>query len=313
MRVSASVALLLIACLPLRAAGGQRSASGSLAETAQAFADALVKHDRVAFVAMFANDAESTLPSVTRGPEAIADAWLPFLIDPGTTMLMTITDVVTTAKGDEGTSSGSLAIRGRTNKGIQTLPIGTYSMTWRLVDGRWKIATLNGSGKQAREADDRSGVGPYRFGMTLDEVSRVRDCEPYARVAITGGLECPHYRFDGREMNISFLFAAERLRRIQLWFYEGETTDEAREAVARLLTFLQRTTGGATITGRPDVPVTAEGIMAALRNAPSPLGRQIVPVEISGSSVGSTSWFGRVGRHEHGYLVLLFAEPAAGR
>jgi hypothetical protein len=63
---------------------------------------------------MFADDAQSTLPTATRGAEAIADAWLPFLIDPGTTMILTITDVVTTAEGDKGTSSGSL--RGRRDR-----------------------------------------------------------------------------------------------------------------------------------------------------------------------------------------------------
>ena len=57
--------------------------------------------------------------------------------------------------------------------------------------------------------------------MTRDEVRRVPDCEPYTQVAVTGGLECPHYRFDDREMNISFIFAGEHLRRIQLWYYAG--------------------------------------------------------------------------------------------
>jgi hypothetical protein len=261
---------------------------------------------------MFASDAESTLPTATRGPEAIADAWLPFLIDPGTTMLLTTTDAVTTSDGDQGTSSGTMAIRGRTDSGIRTLPAGTYVITWRLVGGRWKIVTLGSSDKQAREGDKGAGIGPFRFGMTRDEVSRVRDCEPYTKVAITGGLECPHYRFDGREMNISFLFAGDRLRRIQLWYFEGEAIAEAREAVDRVLSFLQRTTGGATITARPDVPATAEGIIGALHKGPSPLGRQIVGVDVAGSSAGSTVWFARVGRHEHGYLVMLFAEAAGG-
>ena len=145
--------------------------------------------------------------------------------------------------------------------------------------------------------------------MTLDDVSRVPDCAPYTRVAITGGLECPGYRFDGREMNISFLFAAERLQRIQLWYYEGEAMSEAREAIGRLLAFLQRTTGTATIKGRQDVVVSAEGIIGALQKMPSPQGRQIAGLEIFGATAGSTVWFARVGRHEHGYLVMLFAEP----
>jgi ketosteroid isomerase-like protein len=312
MRVHRTLVFLLIAGLPVAATAGQRAPSGSLSEAAGAFASALADHDRAAFVAMFAGDAESTLPIVTRGPEAIANAWLPFLIDPGTTMLLTTTDVVMTSDGDEGTSSGTMAIRGRTDSGMRTLSAGTYVITWRLVDGRWKIVTLGSSDTQTRGVDNRAGVGPFQFGMTLDEVSRVRDCEPYTKVAITGGLECPRYRFDGREMNISFLFAADRLRRIQLWYFEGEAIGEAREAVDRVLSFLQRTTGGATITARPDVPLTADGIIGALHQGPSPTGRQIVGVEVAGSAVGSTVWFARVGRHEHGYLVMLFAEAAGG-
>jgi ketosteroid isomerase-like protein len=221
MQIHRSLALLLIVCLPVRAAGGQQPPSASLQEAERAFADALANHDRGAFVAMFAPDAESTLPSIGRGPEAIANAWLPFLIDRGTTMILTSTEVVTATAGETGTSSGTFAIRGRTGNGIQTVPAGTYSLTWRLLDGRWKITSLSGSGNGARPAADSGGIGRFRFGMTRDEVSRVPDCEPYTQVAVTGGLECPHYRFDDREMNISFIFAGDHLRRIQLWYYEG--------------------------------------------------------------------------------------------
>ena len=91
MRLHTSLALLLIACLPVGATGGQRPVSGSLSAAADSFAAALANHDRAAFVATFADDAQSTLPTATRGAEAIADAWLPFLIDPGTTMILTVT------------------------------------------------------------------------------------------------------------------------------------------------------------------------------------------------------------------------------
>jgi hypothetical protein len=191
------------------------------------------------------------------------------------------------------------------------VPAGTYSLGWRLLDGRWTITSLSGSGNSARRAPDGGGIGPFRFGMTSDEVRRVPDCEPYTQVAVTGGLECPQYRFDDREMNISFIFAGDHLRRIQLWYYEGQSSVEAREAVGRILPFLQRTTGGATISARPDVPVTAAGVIGAIDGARPPRAGQIVQLEICGRSVGrSEVWFARVGRHEHGYLVMLFAEPA---
>src|SRR5882672_7934318 len=72
----------------------------SLQDAERAFADALVRHDRAAFVAMFARDAESSLPVEKHGPEAIAAVWLPFLIDPGTTMLLESTEVATGTSTD---------------------------------------------------------------------------------------------------------------------------------------------------------------------------------------------------------------------
>jgi ketosteroid isomerase-like protein len=304
---------LIIVCASLSAAYGQETAASSLQEAERALEAALERHDRPAFVAMFAPDAECTLPSVAHGPEAIANLWLPFLIDPGTTLILTATEVVTAQAGDTGTTSGTFAIRGRTPNGIQTIPGGTYSIGWRVIDGRWKISTLGGSGNGARKTPDLGGVGPFRFGMTRGEVSGVVDCRPYTSVAVTGGLECPHYSFDARTMNISFLFAADRLSRIQLWYYEGESSQEARDAVGRVLDFLQRTAGGAVVRSRPGMPVTTDGVMSIMNGTPPAPGR-IAQLEISGASCEQSEiWFSRVGRHEHGYLVMLFADPRPGQ
>jgi hypothetical protein len=260
---------------------------------------------------MFAPDAECTLPAVAHGPEAIANLWLPFLIDPGTTLILTATDVATAETGGSGTTSGTLAIRGRTPSGLRTVPGGTYSIVWRVIDGRWKIRTLGGSGHGPRTTPDAGGVGPFRFGMTRDEVSGVSACQPYTRVAVTGGLECPHYSFDARTMNISFLFTADRLSRIQLWYYEGASRQEAWEAVSRVLDYLQRTAGGATMRSRPDIAVTADGVMSLLDSTPLTAGR-MTRLEISAVSCRQSEiWFSRVARHEGGYLVMLFADPRA--
>jgi ketosteroid isomerase-like protein len=328
MRIHRSLVLVLLISLSVRAASAQAPASIPLQHAERAFADSLVNHDRAAFVAMLAPDAESTLPTLKRGPEAIADSWLPFFIDRGTTMILTSTEVVTAAAGDSGSSSGTFAIRGRTASGIQTVPGGTYALTWRLVDGRWKITGISGggpansgsstpnggSGNVTRRVADTGGVGKFRFGMTRDEVTRVGDCSPYAAVAVTGGLECPRFTFDDREMNISFIFGGDRLRPIQLWFYEGNSSAEAGEAVGRVIAFLQRTTGGATITARPGLPVTAAAVIDALNAAPPPRGRQMVQIEICGpAGERSEVWVARVGRHEYGYGVILLADSAAGR
>jgi hypothetical protein len=37
------------------------------------------------------------------------------------------------------------AIRGRTNQGVHTIPLGTYVIEWTMMDGQWKISTLGGT------------------------------------------------------------------------------------------------------------------------------------------------------------------------
>ncbi len=76
---------------------------------------------------------------------AIEAAWLPFLIDPGTTMELTCVDVRPAAAGDSGSTTGTLAVTGRTNHGVQTIPLGTCAIEWTMVDGQWKISTLGGT------------------------------------------------------------------------------------------------------------------------------------------------------------------------
>lgn len=305
----------------------------SLQEAERAFADALARHDRAAFVAMFASDAVSTLPAEKHGPEAIAADWLPFLIDPGTTMLLETSEVTMGTSSDVGNTAGALSLRGRTNRGIQTIPLGTYSIVWRLLDGRWKISRLSGSTNGARtttntvtptptshgtpnEANttpNSGGVGRYRFGMSRAEVSQVSDCPRYVNVAVTGGLECAPYVFEGQGINISFLFTADRLRRIQLWMYEGPAAEDAEQAVARVLAYLERIVGGVTVRTRPDMSVTPAAVMKMLSSAP-PQANGIAQVELmTASGTQPEVWFAKVGRHQYGYMVMLFADARDGR
>jgi hypothetical protein len=309
MRFAKSLGALLLAVSSLAAHAQERSAS--LEDAERAFADALLRHDRSAFAGLFASDAESSLPVAKYGPEAIADSWLPFLIDPGTTMLLTSTSVTTAPTGDVGNSTGTLAIRGRIGNAIQTLPVGSYSIAWRVVDGRWKISKLGGTFDTRRETVERGGVGGFRFGMTRQEVSQVTDCHPYSHVAVTGGLECPHYQFEGGEINISFIFGGDRLRRIQLWMYEGTSEPEARDAIARVLTYLERKPGGVAIAALPDRTPTPEAVMKLLNSAPLRPGT-VAQVVISTQASAPEKWYSRIGRHQHGYMVMLFAEPHGG-
>ena len=305
----------------------------SLQRAERAFADALLRHDRAAFVAMFAPDAESSLPVENHGPEAIAAAWLPFLIDPGTTMLFETTALTTGTSSDVANTAGTLAVRGRTNTGVQTIPLGTYSIVWRLVDGRWMISRLSGSINGARENTNavnptpntnatpngvnptlkQGGVGRYRFGMSRAEVSQVSDCPRYLNVAVTGGLECAPFVFEGQRINISFLFTADRLRRVQLWMYEGPSAQDTEQAVARVLGYLERVAGGATVRTLPDMSVTPATVMKMLSSAP-PQANGIAQVElVTASGTQPEVWSAKVGHHQLGYMVMLFADARDGR
>ena len=311
MRMRYGLGVLLVGVFSIATPRAQAPAV-TLQDADRAFADTLARHDRTAFAQSFSPEAECSLPTMKRGRDAIADSWLPFLIDPGTTMILTPTDVTADPSGDTGTTKGTLAVRGRTNNGIQTVPLGTYVIAWRVIDGRWTIMSLTGSLNKGETSENAGGVGPFRFGMTRAAVRAVPDCQPYTDVSVTAGLECAHFQFDGHEMNISFLFAGDRLRRIQLWFYEGPSATEATEAVGRILAYLQHKAGGVVINGsRTDVspaavidmvnrtPLSADGLAGIQISTPSCPDPEV--------------WFSRVGRHRYGYMVMLFADARQGR
>jgi len=308
MRYGLGALLLAVSIATPRA----RAAAGSLQDADRAFADTLARHDRTAFAESFSRDAECSLPTMKRGRDAIADSWLPFLIDPGTTMILTTTDVTTDPSGDTGTTKGGLAVRGRTNNGIQTVPLGTYVIAWRVIDGRWTIASLTGSLKKGETSENAGGVGPFRFGMTRAAVRAVPDCQPYTDVSVTVGLECAHFQFDGHEMNISFLFAADRLRRIQLWFYEGPSAIAATEAVGRVLAYLRHKADGLVINGSR-IEISPEAVIDMVNRTPLSADG-LAGMEISTPSTRHPEvWFSRVGRHLDGYMVMLFAEARKGQ
>ena len=277
----------------------------SLAMAERALIDALMHRDRAAFQKLLTTETVFFFPKMSQGPEAIVASWLPFLIEGGPTMVIT-SDGVAVSGSNQGSSTAMFAIRGETEAGPRTIPAGTLAISWRRIGGAWKVSALDGAGAGGARLSVVGGVGGYRFGMSREEVSRVSDCKPYANVSSTAGLECPYYTFEGRSMNISFLFNAGGLYRIQLWFYEGESESAAREAVGRVIAYLVGTTGGVSIGGLPEVEVTPDVVLAMLRQ-PAPPGR-VMQVEVSSrAGSGSEVWFARIARHQFGYHVLLFA------
>lgn len=310
MLVRGTLSVLLLVWLPSAA---WCQPQPSLQDAERALGDALLRHDQRAFVDLLASDAVFFLPTESHGADAIVRAWLPFLVDVGVTMVMTTESAVIGKSGDLAQSTGRFAIKGPTDHGISTIPAGTYSAVWRLIDGRWRLTTLAGAGNGRVNMVVRGGVGGFRFGMSRTEVSGVSDCQPYTNVARTGGLECPNFTFEGQKMNISFIFASDHLRRIQLWFYEGESETEAHDAVARVIEYLQRMAGGVHIAALPGQEVTPDGVMSMLNGPPVRPG-YVTQFELS-TPAGSQRevWFSRVARHQFGYAVMLFADPREGR
>jgi hypothetical protein len=74
--------------------------------------------------------------------------------------------------------------------------------------------------------------------MTATQVVEVSSCSPYRPVPSTRGLECPNFAVGSRKMNISFVFGANGLNRVQLWFHEGGSEAAARDATDAMLAFL---------------------------------------------------------------------------
>src|SRR5262249_23555458 len=151
------------------------------------------RHDRASFEQYLAPDAIFMIPFVTRGADAIVQVWSAFLTPGGGTITLTATDPIIAASGDLAYVTGTIAIKSPTSNVAQN---AEYVAVWRLIEGKWKLAAL--SGGSARNVR-LGGVGGYRFGMTLDDVRMVSDCQPYTNVSQTGGLECPNYTFEGRK------------------------------------------------------------------------------------------------------------------
>lgn len=300
---------LLVFVLTASSVNAQTPRASTLESAERALVTVLARPDRDAFRQLLAPDAVFYFPAEARGHEAILASWLPFLLDPALTLVLTIDSSTTADAGDMGQSGARFAIKGRTNKGMETTPAGSFSIVWRVVDGRWKISTLSGAGKGGIKLARQGGIGGFRFGMSRTQVSGVADCQPYTNVSRTGGIECPNFVFGGRKMNISFLFAGDELKRIQLWFYNGQSEEEARGALGAVIGHLNKVAGGSRINGLPEVAVTPDAVMSVVNSAQARPGG-VIQVEISTPTTSDPeAWFARVGRHQFGYAVMLFADP----
>ncbi len=94
------------------------------------------------------------------------------------------------------------------------------------------------------------GYGPWRFGMTKEQVAGVTEFGPYTPVSASGGLETKNGNFEGQKTNISFVFGDRGLRFIQIWAYEKRDLEEAIASFYRVYQHLQSIRGAVGMPGQ---------------------------------------------------------------
>jgi hypothetical protein len=151
------------------------------------------------------------------------------------------------------------------------------------------------------------GLGDYRFGMSKPQVRQIPACEPYLDVPSTGGLECPNFTFEGRKMNVSFVFQNNALRLVQLWYYEGSSEKDTKKAIDAMLEYLTREAGAVHSYELPSgAAVTSDEIVKALKKQ-TPVGNQPPTIQIvTESSAKPEQLHARVLKGGDTFMVLMF-------
>jgi len=84
-----------------------------------------------------------------------------------------------------------------------------------------------------------AGYGPWKFGMTKEAVTAIKEFGPYKDVESTEGLETFNAEFDGEKIHISFVFENNSLAKMQIWVYIGKDSEEALAGWIRVYKFLE--------------------------------------------------------------------------
>lgn len=143
-----------------------------------------------------------------------------------------------------------------------------------------------------------NGYGPWRIGMTKDQVTAVTEFGPYKSVAATGGVETFNARWNGRKANISFVFEQDRLVKIQIWAYEGKDFQAALRAWRDVRAYLEKNYGEV----QAQDPKSLAGSAAA-----QPVKVQMGPRKMPPGLGVFSSFF----RHpQFGYYVFLYYTKA---
>ncbi|MEM7246633.1 MAG: hypothetical protein AAF533_14885 [Acidobacteriota bacterium] len=123
-----------------------------------------------------------------------------------------------------------------------------------------------------------AGYGPWKLGMSREQVEAVTAHAPYAPVQLTGGLETSSGRFRDEQAKVSFVFDEnDCVALIQVWVHVGDLLEPALDAAWRAASHL-RSEHGHLVS-----PDTTQ--LATQRRAFTKQGRQAMKSWKPGSTV----------------------------
>jgi hypothetical protein len=112
-------------------------------------------------------------------------------------------------------------------------------------------------------AEEDVGIGPWRLGMSREQVLALADPGPYKETA-SGGLETDGAKFKGQKAGAAFSFASTGLSSIRVKVYEGDDWRKAVAAVLDVFDHFKASYGGANAKDLVDNP-DHEGLELILR------------------------------------------------
>lgn len=155
---------------------------------------------------------------------------------------------------------------------------------------------------------DVDGYGPWKFGMSPDQVTSEKGYGPYKEVAVTGGVETFNAKWDGKKANVSFIFKDAKLDKIQIWAYEGKDQAAALSAWWRVAAYLQKTHGELEFPQFPELAPNVgkeaftENFKAVLKEGKIPKFQMGIKEKPKGATIFSSFFT----HPTHGYYVFLF-------
>lgn len=101
----------------------------------------------------------------------------------------------------------------------------------------------------AQVAADEMAIGPWRLGMSKNQVTAFARYQPYAAVAAKHGLETTNGTFLGETRKVTFMFDDGGLSYIKVSEYEGGNFEDAGNGILRIFDFFEKNLGGASVDG----------------------------------------------------------------